>query len=130
LDVTIDHQGQAVSVQLVPVGVVQTPDSSSRQAAVRIILRQLPEQLFRGARLEPFLTQLQHRMSLGLPRRNLVVTSSGYRLDRSDFRTQEAEVIYLFEADLEDFSHAELVISGSGNPLFAPVPVEEAKIRD
>jgi len=130
LAVALDHEGQAVNFELIPVGIAQTPDSSPRQAEVRVILRHLPEQLFRGTRLEPFLEQLRHQLSLGLPRRNLVVTSSGYRLEQSDAQNQEAEVIYFFNADLEDFSHAELVIAGPGNPLFAPVPVEEAETRN
>lgn len=128
--VVLEHQGQMIDFELIPVGVTQTPNALPRQAEVRLILRKLPEQLFRGARLEPFLAQLQHQLSLGLPRRNLVVTSSGYRLNQSDSQNQEAEVIYLFKADLEDFSHAELVIAGLGNPLFAPVAVEQAETRN
>jgi hypothetical protein len=63
-------------------------------------------------------------MTLSLPRDNLIITSGGFRLENSDAKNNRADVLYFFNADLEGFSHAELIISGKGNPLFAPVPVE------
>jgi hypothetical protein len=35
------------------------------------------------------------------------------------------KMVIFFNADLEDFSHAELTFSGLGNPLYAPVPVKQ-----
>ena len=125
LTVDLNYRDQTLSFELIPLRVTQTPASSPRRAEVQLFLRQLPDFLFRGANLEPFLAQLRHQLTLSLPRRNLVVTSSGFRLDKSDSQNLEAEVIYFFNADLEDFSHAELVIAGKGNPLFAPMPVEK-----
>ncbi len=125
LTVELDYRDQTLSFELIPLRVTQTPASSPRRAEVQLFLRQLPDFLFKGANLEPFLAQLRHQLTLSLPRRNLVVTSSGFRLDKSDSQNLEAEVIYFFNADLEDFSHAELVIAGKGNPLFAPMPVEK-----
>jgi hypothetical protein len=80
------------------------------------------------------LGQLREQLTLSIPERNLIVTSNGFRLADSgsqdltgqDLAGQELdlEVFYFFNADLEDFSHIELILSGQGNPLFAPVPVE------
>jgi hypothetical protein len=124
LPVELDHQGEQISFEAIPLGITQTPNVSPSRAEVRLILRQLPDFLFLGANLEPFLAQLRHQMTLSLPSENLVITSSGFRLEYSAVKDQQAEVIYFFNADLTGFNNAELIITGRGNPLFAPVPVE------
>ncbi len=122
--VTMDltDQGEQLRFEVIPVQISQVPNSSPHQAEVELILRQLPSSLFRDA--EPFLAQLQPQLTLSIPKRNLVVTSSGYRLKESTPVEQTMTVSYSFNADLEDFSHVELIIAGVGNPQFIPVPVE------
>jgi hypothetical protein len=124
LPVELEHQGTLINFEVIPLQITQTPTEPSGQAEVRLILKQLPDHLFLGAKLEPFLVQLRHQMTLSLPRENLVVTSSGFRLDSSDSKEHRADVLYFFNADLTGFSHAELIIAVQGNPLIAPVPVE------
>jgi hypothetical protein len=123
LEAEMVYQGEQISFELIPVEMTQIPASSPRTVRVRLILRQLPENI---GDLEPFLTQLRQHLTLSIPKRNLIVTSSGYEVEKHDGTNQNMKVYYLFNADLEDFSHAELVFSGTGNPLFAPVPVMEA----
>ena len=125
LDVRLDYRGEQVSFKVIPRQVTQIPNSSPRRAEVQLLLRQLPDNLF--GELEPFLAQLREQLTLSIPKRNLVVTSSGYRLEISNRDEQIVNVVYLFNADLEEFSHAELIISGVGNPLFSPVPIEEVE---
>lgn len=120
----LDYQGKQINFELIPVRATQVPDSSPRSARIQLILRQLPESLFLEAELEPFLIQLREKLLLSIPKRNLVVTSSGFRLENSDSQNRTLEVLYFFNADLEDFDHVELIFSRPGNPLFAPVPVE------
>ena len=124
LPVSLDYQGEQVSFEIVPLRVTQAPDSSPRSAEVQLILRQLPGTLFQATSFEPFLGQLREQFTLSIPERNLIVTSSGFRLENSDAANHTLMVLYFFNADLEDFSHVELIVSGQGNPLFAPVPVE------
>ena len=121
LQAVLDYRGQQISFEVIPLQVTQVPDSSPRQAEVQILLRQLPDHLF--TELEPFLAQLREQLTLSIPKRNLIVTSSGYRLENSHRDDQLVEVVYLFNADLEEFNHAELILSGTGNPQFVPVPV-------
>jgi hypothetical protein len=125
LDARLDYRGEQVSFEVIPLQVTQIPNSSPRRAEVQLLLRQLPDNLF--GELEPFLAQLREQLTLSIPNRNLVVTSSGYRLENSNRDEQIVNVVYLFNADLEEFSHAELIISGVGNPLFSPVPIEEVE---
>ena len=129
LPARLNYQGEAVSFEIIPLRVSQTPDSSPRRAEVQLILRQLPDAIFQETSLEPFLGQLREQLTLSIPERNLIVTSDGFRLADSDGpdlagQNLALEVFYFFNADLEDFNHVELILSGQGNPLFAPVPVE------
>jgi len=125
LDARLDYRGEQVSFEVIPLHITRVPNSSPRKAEIQLLLRQLPDNLF--VELEPFLAQLREKLTLSIPKRNLVVTSSGYRLANSNRDEQTVNVVYLFNADLEDFSVAELIISGVGNPLFAPVPIEEVE---
>ncbi len=124
LNAVLDYQDKQISFEIIPVQATQVPNSSPRQVEMQLILRQLPASLFQGADLEPFLVYLREQLRLSIPKRNLIVTSSGFRLENSDSENRTLDVLYFFNADLEDFSHVELILSGSGNPLFAPVPVE------
>ncbi len=124
LNVVLDYREERLEFELIPVRISQLPNASPRSAEVQLILRHLPDHLFPEATLEPFLAHLREQMRLSIPKRNLVVTSSGFRLENSDAQNQTLTVHYLFNADLEDFDHIELILSGPGNPLFAPVPVE------
>jgi hypothetical protein len=135
LPAKLNYQGEAVSFEIIPLRVSQAPDSSPLRAEVQLILRQLPEAIFQETSFEPFLGQLREQLTLSIPERNLIVTSNGFRLADSDgpdlagqdhltTENHTLEVFYFFNADLEDFSHVELILSGQGNPLFAPVPVE------
>ena len=122
LNINLVYGDEQLSFEVIPLQVSQVPNSSPRRADMQLILRQLPDKLFRE--LEPFLAYLQGQLTLSIPKRNLVITSSGYTLENSNAAEQTLTVTYSFKADLEDFSHVELIIAGVGNPLFAPVPVE------
>ena len=91
---------------------------------MHIILRQLPAKLFQKATQEPFLAELGQRLSLSIPQRNATAPSNSFRLEQSDADQRTLDILYFFQANLENFSHVELVLSGQGNPAFAPVPVE------
>jgi hypothetical protein len=103
--------------------VTQVFNAIPRQAELQLILRQLPDALFLDQNLEPFLTHLQRQLTLSIPSRNLTVTGSEFRLRNSDIQNRTVDVVYFFNVDLEDTGHAELMISGQGNPILAPVPV-------
>jgi hypothetical protein len=122
LTTDLTYQGEQVTFEVIPLQANPSPNSSPAQAEVQLILRQLPASLFRD--VEPFLAQLRAQLTLSIPKRNLVVPSSGYRLEKSHVAGQTIEVRYNFNADLEDFSYVELIVAGVGNPQFAPVPVE------
>jgi hypothetical protein len=124
LPAKLNYQGQPVDFEIVPLRVKQVPDSSPRSGEVRLVLRQLPDSLFQEASFEPFLAQLRERLTLSIPERNLIITSSGFRLEERDSKNRTLEVLYFFNADLEDLRYVELILSGQGNPIFAPVPVE------
>ncbi|MBN1219804.1 MAG: hypothetical protein JXM69_12820 [Anaerolineae bacterium] len=124
LPVELNYQGSQINFEIVPKHVSQTPDSSPRSAEMQLVLRQLPESLLLETDIESFLTQLRQHLTLSIPKRNLIVTSSGFRLVDRDVKNRTLYVIYTFNADLEDFSHVELILAGRGNPMFAPVPVE------
>ncbi|MBN1995659.1 MAG: hypothetical protein JW953_23430 [Anaerolineae bacterium] len=124
LPARLNYQGEQVDFEIVPLQVTQRPEVSPRSAAVHLVLRQLPGHLFEETNLEPFLALLQTQLNLSIPERNLVVTSSGFNLIDSDKQKHTLEVQYLYNADLENLSHIELILSGQGNPVFAPVPVE------
>lgn len=125
LETAMDYQGQSFRFELVPVRVSQTSQADPLSAQMYLILRQLPAQLFLPANLEPFLTQLGQRLALSIPQRNTTIPSDRFHLEHSDAAQRTLEVLYFFQADLEDFAHVELVLSGQGNPAFAPVPVED-----
>jgi len=121
---SLDYRGEQISFEIVPLQVRQIPASSPRSAEIKLLLRQLPPGLFQPPGVEPFLAQLRPKLTLSIPERNLVVTSSGFRLENNDAKNHTLMALYSFNADLEDFSHIELILSGQGNPLFMPVPVE------
>jgi|GEM_PF-2130991 len=123
LEAKMIYQDEQISIELIPLEITPAPDSVPRSARVKLLLRQLPENL---GDLEPFLTQVRQQLSLSIPERNLVVGSSGYQLETTEPTKQRAELFYFFEADLAGFDHAELIFSGVGNPLFVPVPVTRA----
>lgn len=125
LEVSLDYQGESLRFEVAPLEVVQSPNVAPLTAEMRLRLEQLPASLFLPARLEPFLTQLGSRLALSIPERNEAVPSSSFRLESSNADQGSLEVVYLFKADLEDFSHVELILSGQGNPAIAPVPVED-----
>lgn len=124
LDGEMNYRGTPIRFELIPLKVIQIPDTSPLNAEVHIILRQLPEHIFQGANLEPFLAQLRQQLTLSIPKRNLIVTSSGFRLGQQTVEERSLQVIFAFNANLEDFNRVELILSGRGNPQFAPVPVE------
>ena len=68
--------------------------------------------------------QLRQQLTLSIPQRNLIVTSGGFEVADSNAINRSLSVSYFFNADLEDFSHVELILSGQGNPVFVPVSVE------
>jgi hypothetical protein len=124
LPAKLDYGGEPISFEIVPQRALQTPDPSPRRAEVQLVLRRLPGNLFLEPDLEPFLVQLRQQLTLSIPQRNLIVTSSGFELADSNAINRALNVSYFFNADLEDFNHVELILSGQGNPLFVPVPVE------
>jgi hypothetical protein len=124
LEVVLNFQDKQINFEAIPVRVTQVPASSPRSAEVQFMLRQLPDSIFLEANLEPFLVQLRQQLSLSIPKRNLIVTSSGFRLENSNPQNRTLDVHYFFNADLENFNHIELILAQPGNPLFAPVPVE------
>jgi hypothetical protein len=123
LKVKFDYQGEPITFELVPVQISQVPDSSPLSAEVQLILRNLPNSLLTEADAEPFLTQFHQQLTLSIPQHNLIVTSSGFRLESIDSQNYSMEVICSFNADLEDFNHVELILSSMGNPQFVPIPV-------
>lgn len=125
LTVNLNFQNEPVSFELIPVQVKRVTNVSPRRAEVTLILRKLPGAFFASNALEQFLARLRQQLTLSIPKRNLVVTSSGLHLLESSPADRTVKVVYYFNADLEDFAHAELIIAGEGNPLFAPVPVKE-----
>jgi hypothetical protein len=123
LAVSLTYKDSPVNFELAPLEARQTPASSPRRVELELEVRALPAPVFKE--LEPFLAQLGQALTLGLPRRNLIVTSSGYRLLASRPTERTVKIVVFFNADVEDFSHVELAFSGRGNPLYAPVPVNQ-----
>lgn len=123
LEASLDYQGELLRFELTPMQVIQSPNVTPLTAEMRLLLRQLPPQLFLPTNLEPFLTHLGGQLALSIPERNEAVPSSSFRLESSDTAQNSLEVVYVFKANLEDFSHVELILSGQGNPAIAPVPV-------
>ncbi len=121
LETTLIFQNRPVTFEIIPLEARQIPNSSPRQTGVKIRLQRIPGPIF--AAPEPFLAQLQTQLQLSIPNRNLIVTSGVYDLSDSNRQEQTIDLIYFFNANLESFDHAELVVSGPGNPQYAPVPV-------
>lgn len=122
--VSLADGSEQVNFELVALSAQQTPASSPRRAEVKLVLRQLPPRLFNQASFEPLLAQLREKLTLSIPERNLVITSTGFKQEETNTNGRALVVIYFFNADLEDFRHVELILSGQGNPLVIPVPVE------
>jgi hypothetical protein len=121
----LSYGEQQVTFEIVPEQVTLVGDTSTPRAEVWLTLRQLPESLNQGATISPFLEQLGQQLSLSIPEQNLVVPSDGFRLEARDDGNSTLNVVYAFNVDLGNFSHVELILSGQGNPMFAPVPVEK-----
>ncbi len=122
LKARLTYGGEPITFEMIPLSVTAVPDTGDPQAQMQLILRQLPPDVLEAA--EPFLAQLQQQLQLSIPRRNLAVTSSDFRLQNSDPQQHQLNVLYFFAADLEDFNQVELIFTQPGNPLFVPVPVE------
>ena len=90
---------------------------------MQILLRGLPDTVLQAENIDPFLTQLRQQLTFSIPKRNLIVTSSGYQFGSKNLDEKTISVSYFFNADLEDFARVELILRGQGNPQFAPVPV-------
>jgi hypothetical protein len=121
LQVSVSYREELVQFELVPVQM--QPGSGGTGARMELILRRLPGQFLLEPEAEQFLTQLREQLRLSIPKNNLVVMSSGFQINQIDADHHLIEVVYFFDTSLEDFSHVELILSGSGNPLVAPVPV-------
>jgi len=123
LQVEFDYQGTRSALELVPMQISPVTDSTTSNAALKLLLRQLPSNFSLETDTELLLAQLNQRLSLSIPKHNLVVTSNGYQVEEINLQNRSVEVLYLFDVDLEEFSHVELIVSSPGNPLLAPVPV-------
>ncbi len=116
------YQGQLITFQVLPI----EARKSSRQpfeAEVELQLHQLPAGLPLETNAESLLTQLGQQLQLSIPEQNIVVNSQNFRVTLIDPPQHIIEVTYLFQADLQDFNYAELIIANSSNPLFVTVPV-------
>lgn len=124
LQMKIIYQDERVDFEVIPVQISQaTGKLAGPTAHLLLALRRLPPRLLLQPEAELFLSQLRQQLSLSIPSQNMVVNSTGFQLEKIDRDAQTIDVIYFFEAALEDFSHVELILSGPGNPIFAPVPV-------
>lgn len=113
LDVSMDYNGQALNFILTPVSVASF---SPTQAEMLVLVSPPP-----AIETESFLEVLRGNLRLSLPTQNLVVTSTGFRLDS---RESQLSVYYTFDVDLTGLDRVELLVAGRGNPLLAPVIVE------
>jgi hypothetical protein len=120
LRVTVQFEGQPVSFDLIP---AQIRQSTADTAEMQLELQNLPPEIATGGTLEAFLVELGSQIRLSLPQKNLTASSTHFQLTRTDLDSAAASVSYFFKAELEDFSHAELILSAGGNPVYAPVPV-------
>jgi hypothetical protein len=118
----LNYGGQPIFFELIPVQVSQATAGLDAGAEMQLILRQIPPNLL-ATETELFLTELGRQLSMSIPKYNMIIASDGFQITNVDSQTHSVEVIYLFKANLEDFSHVELVLASSGNPIFAPVPV-------
>ncbi len=120
LRVTVQFEGQPVSFELIP---TQIRQSTAATAEMQLELHNLPPEIASGGALETFLVELGSLVRLSLPQKNLTADSTHFQLTRTDPDSASASVSYFFEAQLDDFGHAELILAAGGNPIFAPVPV-------
>jgi len=128
LQVTFNFQGQSHNFELVPVNIRQTSTGTNGNSAeMTLILRNLPANLLVEPERERFLTQLGAQLSLSIPKHNLTTNSQNFRLENKDISNQSLEVVYIFDAILEDFRLVEMILASPGNPIFAPVPVADYK---
>ena len=123
LQATINYQGTTVDFELVPLQISPATNSTQPGAAMRLILRRLPPELSADTDTRTFLAYLEQQLKLSIPQHNLVVASGGFQLEQLDIQAGSLEVVYFFDADLEDLAHVELILSGPGNPIVAAVPV-------
>ncbi len=124
LDGQMNYRGTPVAFEVIPLEATQIAGTSPLRAEVNVLLRRLPDSILQETNLEPFLAQLRQQLTLSLPNRNLVVTSSGFTLEQGNVAEKTLRVVYSFNANLEDFNSVEVILSGRGNPTIAPVPVE------
>ena len=121
----MNYRGTPITFELIPLAVRQIPDTSPLSGEVSLLIRALPDHVVLDGELDPFLSQLRQQLKLSIPNRNLIVTSSGYKSGRRPEGNPEFRASYTFNVDLEDFERVELILSGPGNPQYAPVPVEQ-----
>ncbi len=124
LPAKMNYRGEIIKFDVIPLQATRMLDLAPRQAEVVLMLNRLPGNLFLEDNLNPFLTQLREKLTLSIPEQNLVVTSAGYQLVDKNPINHTIKVSYIFNADLENQAHVELMIAGPGNPLVMPVPVE------
>jgi hypothetical protein len=115
-------QDQPTTFALIPVEIRQL---NPGLASLQIILQQLPANVLVSPELDSFLDELEKRLTLSIPQNNLTTASMQYQLEEVDPIQTRLTVRYSFNADLDNFDHVELIITGSGNPIFAPVPVAD-----
>jgi len=127
LPVELEYKGQPIAFDLIPVQISQVTTTTAVTAEMELSLRQLPASLPLETEIDQFLSDFGSRLSLSIPRQNLVVTSHSYRIIHVDLKQRTITVSYRFQADLDDFSHVELILASPGNPIFAPVPVAAAE---
>jgi hypothetical protein len=126
LQIKINYQDEPVDFEVIPVQISQAVGNSAKPTAHLLLsLRQLPPHLLVQPDTELFLTQLRRQLTLSIPSLNMIVNSTGFQIEKIDRDNQTIEVIYFFESALEDFNYVELILSGLGNPTFAPVPVSK-----
>ena len=124
LPARMNYQGEIIKFDIIPIQATRLLDSAPRQAEVVLMLNRLPGNLFLEESVNPFLAQLREQLTLSVPEQNLVVTSAGYQLADKNPINRTIKVSYIFNADLENQAHVELIIAGPGNPIVMPVPVE------
>lgn len=118
------YQDKLISFDITPVQASNITNTSPRQAEIQLMLHRLPGSLFSETGSDPFLMQLKKQLTLSIPERNLVITSTGFQLNDRDPINRTLKISYFFNTDIETLNHVELILSGPGNPLFMPVAVE------
>lgn len=123
LQVDFDYQGTRSTFELVPIQISPATDDVHAKAALKLLLRRLPSDFILETDTEALLAQLQQRLSLSIPKYNLVTASSRFQVEQINSQNRSIEALYFFDVDLEEFNHVELIVTSPGNPLLAPVPV-------